>query len=383
MSFHLDYLLDLPGISIETSTCIENHFAFQVRILADGINCPHCGQFTEELHQNRPMLVRDLSTFGKAVYLKVPRRQFYCSICQRYSTETLSWLDRKRRHTQRYEKYVYERIKVSTVEQVSREEGLGVEEIKGIFNHVNAQKKNTWDTVKRVGIDEIAMRKGHQDFVTVVGDIEQGTLVEVIDSHRSTEIIAVLSQQPIEVREQIEEVSIDMWGGFAKVVAQVFPNALLVYDRFHVMKLVNQELNKLRKQVGMTLRGSRHLLLKNNKDLNEEQRLRLKFILKHSCCLQMAYELKEEFRQIYETARTAKSGKRRFQLWLHHAQQLYQESCQTIRGHLDGICNYFISHTSSGAIEGINNRIKLIKRQGYGFTNFDNFRTRLLASFSH
>ena len=91
-------------------------------------------------------------------------------------------------------------------------------------------------------------------------------------------------------------------------------------------------------------------------------------MLKHSCCLRIAYELKEEFRQIYQTARTPESGKRRFQTWLNHAQQLYQESSQTIRDHKDGICNYFINHSSSGAMEGINNRIQLIKRQGYGNT---------------
>jgi transposase len=136
-----------------------------------------------------------------------------------------------------------------------------------------------------VGIDEIAMRKGHQDFVTVIGDIEQGTLLDVLDSHRSADIIEVLSQQPIEQREQVEEVSIDMWGGFPKVMAPVFPNAILVYDRFHVMKLVNNEFNKLRKTVGMTLRGSRYLLLKNQVDLREEQRLQLELILNHSCLL--------------------------------------------------------------------------------------------------
>jgi len=105
------------------------------------------------------------------------------------------------------------------------------------------REKNTWDAVKRVALDEIAMRKGHQDFVTVVGDIERGDLLEVIDSHRSEQLIEVLNQQPIEVRAQVEEVSIDIWGGFPKVIAQVFPNAVLVYDRFHVMKLVNTELS--------------------------------------------------------------------------------------------------------------------------------------------
>jgi transposase len=141
MSFHLDYLLDLPGVTVETCSCIENQLTLQVRIIVDGISCPHCQQFTQELHQNRPILARDLSTFGKAVYLKVPRRQFYCGACQRYSTETLEWMDWKRHHTKRYEVYVYERIKATSIEQVSREEGLGVEEIKGIFDHVSVGRK--------------------------------------------------------------------------------------------------------------------------------------------------------------------------------------------------------------------------------------------------
>lgn len=85
----------------------------------------------------------------------------------------------------------------------------------------------------------------------------------------------------------------------------------------------------------MTLRGSRYLLLKNQVDLSEEQRLKLEQVLSYSCCLRMAYELKEEFRQIYQTARTPKSGKRRFQAWLNHAQQLYQESSQTIRDQME------------------------------------------------
>ena len=89
----------------------------------------------------RPILARDLSTFGKAVYLKVPRRQFYCPNCQRYATEVLQWMDWKRHHSKRYEEYVWQRIKVSSIEHVSREEGLSVEEVKGIFDHVNAQKK--------------------------------------------------------------------------------------------------------------------------------------------------------------------------------------------------------------------------------------------------
>ncbi len=85
------------------------------------------------------MLIRDLPVFGRVVYLKVPRRQFYCSNCQRYFTERLEFADWERRYTQRYEEYIYQRIKSSNIEQVSREEGLSFEKVQGIFNHQNAR----------------------------------------------------------------------------------------------------------------------------------------------------------------------------------------------------------------------------------------------------
>ena len=124
-------------------------------------------------------------------------------------------------------------------------------------------KKKGWVSVKRVSIDEISMRKGKGSFVTVVSDIEGGNLIEMIDSYRQQDIVEVLMRQPLKVREQVEEVSVDMWGGFPKVREEVFPNAKLVIDRFHVMKAVNKDLNRLRRGLGITDRGSKYLLLSN------------------------------------------------------------------------------------------------------------------------
>jgi len=87
------------------------------------------------------------------------------------------------------------------------------------------------------------MRKGQGNLVTVVSDICEGNLIEMINSHHSEEIIEVLMRQPIEVQEKVEEVSVDIWGGFPKVIKKVFPNAQIVINRFHVMKVVNKDLN--------------------------------------------------------------------------------------------------------------------------------------------
>lgn len=218
MDFHLDVLLNLPNVSVETCSMHEGNVCLQINLLNRGIACPNCGQYTEEIHQVYSTLVRDLPVFGNTVYLKIPRRQFYCQTCQSYRTERLDFIDWKRRHTRRYEEKIYQRVQNSSIEQVSREEQVSYDEIQGIFNHKSAEvKKKDWGQPKRLSIDEFSMRKGHKNFVTTVANIDNSELLEVIDSHKQQEIIEVLMQQPFELRSQVTEVSVDMWGGFAKV----------------------------------------------------------------------------------------------------------------------------------------------------------------------
>lgn len=124
MESHLTALLGLPEVRIESFSRVEDSICLHIHLLNPGTNCPHCNHYTTEVNQNRPMLVRDLPSFGNAIYLRVPRRQFYCVQCQRYSTERLIWIDWQRRHTERYESNIFERIKGSTIEKVALEEGL-------------------------------------------------------------------------------------------------------------------------------------------------------------------------------------------------------------------------------------------------------------------
>jgi transposase len=230
-----------------------------------------------------------------------------------------------------------------------------------------------------LSIDEISKRKGHKDFVTVVCDIDRGDLVEVIDSHKQDQIIEVLEKQPLEIRKQVKEVSVDMWGGFPKVIEKVFPNAVVIIDRFHVMKAVNSNLNTIRKQSRIKVKNNKFILLKNGIDLSDEENEKLELILKQSERLRLAYELKESFRAIYESKLTVEEGKTKIELWIDKARKIYCNAITTIANHIEGICNYFLNRTTSGVMEGINNKSKLIKRRAYGFVNFDNFRMRLLA----
>jgi transposase len=141
MNIFLDNLLNLPNTTIESCQQEENKIILKLQFLHDKSICPHCHTASDELKQNRPIMIRDLSVFGKVVYLDTPRRQFYCRQCQKYFTEALTFADWERRYTQRYEEYVYQRVQNTSIEQVSRDECLSWDQVQGIFKHQFSLKK--------------------------------------------------------------------------------------------------------------------------------------------------------------------------------------------------------------------------------------------------
>ena len=134
---------------------------------------------------------------------------------------------------------------------------------------------------KRLSLNEFSRRKGKGNFATTVTDLDKSSLLEVIDSHKSDDIITVLKQQPQNIREQVEEVSVDMWGGFPKVIKSVFPNAKVVIDRFHVQKLVTKALNKIRLQLQLKGLKNRYLLMSEYRDLNAQEEQELAQLFHH------------------------------------------------------------------------------------------------------
>jgi transposase len=230
-----------------------------------------------------------------------------------------------------------------------------------------------------LSLDEFARKKGQGNFATILTDLDTSSLLEVIDSHKSEDIITVLKQQPIEMRECVEEVCVDMWGGFPKVIREIFPNAKIVTDRFHVQKLVNKSLNKIRLAVNLKGLKNRLLLMSNQVNLTAEEKEELELALSCSPSLKIAHELKEELIAIYNSDITASGGMRKIKKWLISARVVFGSAADTLESHLEEICNYFHNRTTSGVTEGINTRIKLIVRQSYGFKNFDLMKEKLLA----
>jgi len=140
MDFHLDTLLNLPDVTVFTCYQREGFTFLDLSFLSPQVKCNYCQYSTDNIHQERPILVRDLSICGQGVYLKFARRQIYCQSCQRYSTETLDFVEKRCKYTKRYEEYIYERVKELTIEQVSYQEQLSAEQVKNLFSRIASKR---------------------------------------------------------------------------------------------------------------------------------------------------------------------------------------------------------------------------------------------------
>jgi transposase len=242
-------------------------------------------------------------------------------------------------------------------------------------------------------MDEIAFRKGQKDFIVVLVDLERRIPIGFVGSRKQKDIKKVLEEWGSEVLSQIVEVSIDLTGNYRGLIQKLLPDANIIADRFHVMQFVSNELNSAilnekkasesvtdepkKKQIKEALKQSKYAILKPEERLTETQKQKLEEVKKASPLLAEMHQQKEEFRNIFETAKDWSEAPFRLLDWLENAEKNFERSVGTIKRWLSEITGYFDHRTTSGEVEGINNRLKLI-RLGYGFRNFENFALRCL-----
>jgi transposase len=243
-----------------------------------------------------------------------------------------------------------------------------------------------------LGIDEIAARKGHGHFHLVLVDLDAGRVLEQLPDRAAATLRTYLLSWSDAARAAVEEVAVDFWATYHEVVAAVLPQARVVGDRFHVQKHLNEAVQRTRREVQATLpaadaafvRRHRHVLLWNEEDLDAAAWQTLTVLKVGVPVLERVHTLKEQFRAIFAEAPDRPSAAAQVQGWLAAAQQsgvaALEEFAAFVGRWREPILNYFVARTTSGRVEGLNNKIKLIKRQAFGFRNDAHFRLRVLMA---
>jgi len=245
--------------------------------------------------------------------------------------------------------------------------------------------------IRVLNIDEIALEKGHGNFVLVLSAPEEGYVLEVLPDRERKTLENWLDGLVPEMKKAIQVVNLDMWEPYTLAIKAKLRHARIVVDRFHVMKNLNHCLTVARREIQRhasnevkeQLKGSRWALVKNQKDLNEKQRANLERLYQASPKLKVCHQLKEQFRTIFETVTDREKARVALLRWMKQVEKLNVTALQsflvTLKNWFELILNYFLERWTNAFAEGINNKIKLIKRRAFGFTNFDHFRLRILV----
>lgn len=389
----LTELLDIPELVVDDYELQRGIVFIHAHPKDDKKECNSCGSKKVKVEETLPKrVIRDRDIFGKRCYIIIHPRRFKCLNCDNRFTEGFDFLDPRKSYTKRFSEWIHTIAQKTDIDFVSKLEGIGYKKAEGIFYRLSKVKVYSKKCLRfdKIGIDEIAMKKGHKDFITIISDITNGKPIAVLSERSKEKLDEFFDGMDKKQKKNIREVSIDMWGPYFDVIKEHLPKTQVVIDRFHVQTHLNDALTKVRRKIQKDLtdeqkeaiKGSRWLLVKNEHDLTPEEKIKLGEVFQACPLLKKYHYAKEQFRGIFEQVNNRDYARKRINQWIEniHQENLfhYEKFITTLQNWKQYILNYFISKTTNGFVEGLNNKIKLLKRIGFGFTNFEHFRLRIL-----
>lgn len=285
-----------------------------------------------------------------------------------------------------FEALILELIKVMPVHQVSQL--LGVYDSK-LWNMMKAyvelcRKEEDFSDVKVVGVDETSARKGH-DYVSLIVDLEEKKTLFVTEGKGHEVVVDFVNDLDAHhgSAENIQQISCDMSPAFIKGVEENLPAADIVFDRFHVTKIINEAVDKVRRDEVKTnpiLKGSRYLFLKNNQNLTQHQKVKLDAIRISGLNLRTmkALAIREAFQQIYQAPTPVLFEKwlKKWYFWATHSRIRHIiEAAKTIKRHWEGVVNWIDYQISNGILEGFNSIFQAAKAKARGYKKTETIKT--------
>jgi len=433
MDSQISLLLNIPNVKILQTEIAENgDYIITVESTEPGTKCRKCGEEAHKLHgHDREIKIRHLPILGHRVYIRMRPLRYECVDCsdkqnrkKTTTTQRLEWYNSKNSLSRAYENHLLLSLVNSTLQDVSVKEQVGYDTIRGLLKH-RIKTEIDWseiETLQVLGIDEIALRKGHKDYAVIItarqsdGEI---ILLAVLADRKKKTVKAFLESIPIHLRATVHSVCSDMWDAYINAADEVFnqetgicefsalsqgasepsgKKVSIVIDRFHVAKSYRQAVDRLRKsemrrlkqllseEEYKQLKGVLWALRKNCASLNEEEIALLDRLFAHSPKLELAYDLREDLTAIfdthYDTTVAAEMIKEWRQRVLDSGLKCFDSFLTSLDNRLEQILNYFDRRLNSGFVEGLNNKIKVIKRRCYGIFDTKHLFQRLFLDLN-
>lgn len=383
----------------------ENQFIFKVVSTKKEIICRCCGKQIDHNGYSQTILLRHLPILGRKTFIEITPARGRCKDCDGNPTTTqkLGWYDRKSPHTKAYEKHILLSLVHSTIVDVSVKEDVGYKAIEAIVDRTVSEKID-WSDIKAIGllgIDEISTKKGYKDYLTIVTSRinKEIKILAILKGRGKDTIKDFLSTIPKKLRKTIIAVCTDMYDGFINAAKEIFSKKVpVIVDRFHVAKLYRkslvslrkQELKRLKKELSAeeyhTLKSAIALLCHKKEFVTDDEKRIITPLFKYSPLLNAAYKFCCQLTAIYNSHIDQATAHDKINAWIASVEAsdlvCFNKFINTLKKYRKQIENYFLNRNTSGFVEGVNNKAKVMKRRCYGIYNLKHFFQRLTLDFS-
>lgn len=398
--------LNIPDVEVIKVETVGGDLVITVESTRQGTVCSKCGRpISQFAGYNDPIQVRHLPCFGQTVWISYRPKRYECPFCDGHpkTTQRVAWHAPRSPYTRAYEDHILKALINSTLEDVSQKEGLGYGGVRGIVQRRVATTVDwsRYHALRVIGLDEIALKKGYRDFVVIVSaqlDDGQVAVLGILPNREAKTLAAFLKSIPELLRATIANVCVDMYETYRQVVKAVLPQAQVVVDRFHVARTYREAADQVRKAqmkrlkqqlpkaTYATLKPARRAFWKNRNRLATEERAALDRLFSYAPALRLVYDFREGLRMIFDQPLSKAQAQDELNTWqfLVREQHLtcFEPFLKTLSNFFDEITNFFVQRLTSGFVEGLNNKIKVLKRRCFGIFNLGHFFQRLSLDLS-
>lgn len=382
-------IINLPNLLIEEVNLSEKEIEIFCKMESSSEEvCPSCENKTSKVKQEYRRKISDLRISGRKVVLHLLVRQYNCD-CGRTFSECFDFVEPNKSYTKRQAKWIFELSAQQSHVQVGALLDFSHKTVERICYREVRKDKVDWSSVRRIGIDEFAFRKGHKDFITVIVDLDTHAIIDILPQRHKSFLRSYFQEVGEEICNKVESFCSDMWGPFQDLGKELFPNAKIHVDRFHWTVHLNKVLDNMRKQLrredkeNEVFKLLKWKLIKRKENLSEQEQIDISKAFECAPQLEEIYQMRNTFQAIFDNTFSFEFGKEQIEHWLIHAELINNKHLnkfiELFNRHKDNILNYFKERISTGAVEGTNNLLRTVKRFTFNMTNFLNFKYRVLA----
>ncbi|MBC7852092.1 MAG: ISL3 family transposase [Pirellulaceae bacterium] len=384
-------VLGIYGYGVTQIERDEKRLLLRCRPQPHRVCCPQCGSRDVILRGEKERWIRNLPIGGDCTWIIAALPRVECRACRIVRQVNIGLADARRTYSHAFERYVLGLCRRMTIQDVAEHLGVSWDIVKDIQKR-HLQKhyaKPPLQHVRHIGIDEICVGRGYR-FLTLVLDLDSGAILFAGEGKKAAALQPFWRRLKA-AKARVRAVAIDMSPAYQQAVEENLPDAAIVFDRFHIIKLYSQKLTQLRRDLHRqatddlkkkVLKGTRWLLLKNSENLDPRkgEPKRLQEALRLNESLATAYYLKEDLGQIWEQLGKF-PAKMKLLDWYHQAMEsgvrILQDFARTLLAHTHGILAWYDYPISNGPLEGTNNKIKTMNRQHYGLRDKEFFKLKL------